>query len=580
MMGEAQGKSSGADAGLLAEGAGAMGRADWAEASRCFTQALAVNETPEAHYRLGQVLWFLNELEASLVHHRRAYALYRAQGDLTAVRIACWVALEHAAIHGDISVARGWFARAARLLKDREPSPPLGWYLVTRAAFDGTPATLEEAARGAIELGERFGEMELEVLALVLLGQAIVFQGRVSEGMALIEEAMAAVLAGELEDPTVIADCFCFMLGTCEYAGDYDLAEEWVRTAAGYLEQRTCPFVAAQCRTTYAGVLIAGGRWVEAESQLIGALRMYEAGHRGLRMNVIARLADLRVRQGALEEAEDLLAGLEDVPAAVLPLARMYLARGEAAASTALLARVLPPGPLQLADAAPAGLAIEAHLVAGSIAMAQSLAARLNDLAARAGSRVLQAEAKLWEGKVLAAADPDRAPGVLAEAALLCPYPDSPLAARIRLEQARVLATSDPATAIAHARAALAGFRRLEAPRDVDESLRLLRSLGSPTRLPSPLGKNARRLTRREEEVLALVGAGLSNPEIAERLYLSPKTVEHHVGHIFGKVGLASRAALAAYAVRSGSKIGDLPDVPVLAPSADSSRPSRPPMAR
>jgi DNA-binding NarL/FixJ family response regulator len=97
----------------------------------------------------------------------------------------------------------------------------------------------------------------------------------------------------------------------------------------------------------------------------------------------------------------------------------------------------------------------------------------------------------------------------------------------------------------------LACFRRIDAPADTDAALALLRSLGSPTRLPPRDGQEpGGALSRREQEVLALVGAGLSNPQIASRLYLSPRTVEHHVGHIFAKLGLSSRAALAAYAAR------------------------------
>ena len=59
-------------------------------------------------------------------------------------------------------------------------------------------------------------------------------------------------------------------------------------------------------------------------------------------------------------------------------------------------------------------------------------------------------------------------------------------------------------------------------------------------------------MTRREREVLRLLAAGRSDPEIAEALFVSPRTVEWHVGHIFDKLGLRSRAAVAAHAARHG----------------------------
>jgi DNA-binding NarL/FixJ family response regulator len=66
-------------------------------------------------------------------------------------------------------------------------------------------------------------------------------------------------------------------------------------------------------------------------------------------------------------------------------------------------------------------------------------------------------------------------------------------------------------------------------------------------------------LTAREREILELIGEGISNQEIADRLVLSPRTVERHVSNIYLKLGFegrSSRAAAASYAVRSGMKSG------------------------
>ena len=117
--------------------------------------------------------------------------------------------------------------------------------------------------------------------------------------------------------------------------------------------------------------------------------------------------------------------------------------------------------------------------------------------------------------------------------------------AHSRLELAKVLLTDRPEVAMAEARAALEAFDRLQAARDADSAAAVLRSLGVRT---ASARKGGGLLTKREAEVLDLLGLGLSNPEISERLFISRKTVEHHVGNILAKLGLRSRAAAAAAA--------------------------------
>jgi DNA-binding NarL/FixJ family response regulator len=105
--------------------------------------------------------------------------------------------------------------------------------------------------------------------------------------------------------------------------------------------------------------------------------------------------------------------------------------------------------------------------------------------------------------------------------------------------------------AIAEARAALDAFERLPAERDVADASKLLATLATL----GATGREAEQdgpLSKREQEVLELLGQGLSNPEIADRLYISRKTVEHHVSSILSKLGLRSRTEAATYATRAG----------------------------
>jgi DNA-binding NarL/FixJ family response regulator len=122
------------------------------------------------------------------------------------------------------------------------------------------------------------------------------------------------------------------------------------------------------------------------------------------------------------------------------------------------------------------------------------------------------------------------------------------LACRVKLELARTLKDNDRAGAIAWARAALAGFERIGAAHDADETNRLLREMGASVK-PTPRLQDDL-LTAREAEVLGLLARGLSNREIAARLVVSAKTVEHHVSQVLGKLGLRNRAEAAAYFLR------------------------------
>jgi DNA-binding CsgD family transcriptional regulator len=120
--------------------------------------------------------------------------------------------------------------------------------------------------------------------------------------------------------------------------------------------------------------------------------------------------------------------------------------------------------------------------------------------------------------------------------------------ARARLDLAGAVAVDRPEVARAEARAALEAFEGLDAARHADAAVALLRTLGVRT---TTARSSEGVLTKREAEVLDLIGAGLSNPEIAERLYISRKTVEHHVSNVLAKLGLRSRSEAAGYAVRT-----------------------------
>jgi len=193
-------------------------------------------------------------------------------------------------------------------------------------------------------------------------------------------------------------------------------------------------------------------------------------------------------------------------------------------------------------------LLVDVYLEEGDVDAAERTASRLARIAESQRGPYLRAAAALARGRVcIARGEPD-ARGCLHDALAGFGRAQLPMElARAHLELARALADRAPEVAVAEAKAALEAFERLEAGRYADVAGALLRTLGAPVRT-GPKGLGA--LTKRETEVLRLIGCGLSNPEIGDRLYITRKTVEHHVASVLSKLRLRNRAEAAAYAAR------------------------------
>jgi DNA-binding CsgD family transcriptional regulator len=270
-----------------------------------------------------------------------------------------------------------------------------------------------------------------------------------------------------------------------------------------------------------------------------------------MRAAPLIRLADLRVRQGRLEEAERLLEGNEGRPAARQVLATIALARGELALAEDLARLCLEAESLSSPACAPLlALSADVCLARGDLGAATEVLESLDGLAASCADERVSATYELAVGRLLAAQAVGRARTHLQAAAEALAELGLPLeAARAHLQLAAVLAPEAPAGAVAEARLALTAFERLGARRDADAAAALLRTLGETGGRAWPRRQGI--LTKRETEVLTLLGEGCSNATIAERLYVSRRTAEHHVASVLAKLGLRSRAEAAAYAARN-----------------------------
>ena len=535
----------------LASGQAALAAADWTGAKAAFQAALNEHNSPEAHDRLGVALWWLNDIGASHEQRAAAYLGYRQRGDdRQAALIAVWLAREQVFLNANASAMNGWFERAERLLSGVTPGVEHGWLALFRASMMAPPRDLEQIAFDTAALARQFRDSDLEVAALAFGGLARVAQGRVDQGMNGLDEAMAAATGGEVGNFMIISEVFCVTLSACELSGDWVRTEHWCRAASDYARRYNCSFLSAYCRTTYGGLLTAIGRWREAETELTEAIRAFEGGHRGLRVHAVLKLADLRVSQGRLEEAEVLLRGFEDQSDATLPLARLYLARQEPKLARAVLEQALTALPTPTVGQAPLlWLWVQVSLALGDLEAARTAAEQLGALARQAHSDMLLAQADLAQGHITRYADEAEAARYFRSALdHLRQYEQSVLASRAKLELARSLKESDPPAALTWARAALATFERMGATGEADEAAKVLRALGAAGRVSV---RQQTPLTPREAEVLALLGRGLTNREIAKRLVISAKTVEHHVGQILDKLGLRNRAEAAAYVAQN-----------------------------
>ena len=533
----------------IAVGIVSLEAADWDGARVAYEAALAGADSPDAHEGLGLALWFLGLVPQALRERECAFDGYVAGGRCDdAARVAVWVSHQYL-LAGRASAARGWLARAERALDGLQATcPGRGWVAVERARHATGLQEQITQARRAMRIGRATGAGDLEVFALSLLGRAVVTSGRRDEGLQLLEEAMAAAASGGIRNVHTLAEAYCNLIEGCAAAGEWERGGEWCELVEDFARRHhTAPLLGA-CRTIHADVLLATGHWFEAEQALQIALDTHARYVPQMGAPAVATLAELRVRQGRLADAERLLADGPEQPGPLRAVALLRLAEGRPAEAVALLDRALRAAtdhPVRAAQLlAPL---VDARIACADLPGAASAAAELRGLAAASGIRLVSALADLATARVISAGGQ---PGDAASAARRALTAFSRLAmpfetALARLVLARALSESAPALAHDEARSALTVFRALGAACAADVAIELLRGLGSST---APRPRTAGELTSREQEVLELVSLGASNADIAAALCISGKTAGHHVSRILAKLGARNRTEAAARA--------------------------------
>lgn len=392
---------------------------------------------------------------------------------------------------GNLTASRAWFARARRLVEHEPPCLEQGWVAVAAMGCDvDDPDVLLAAAQLALDRARRFGNVNLETKALADAGLAHVQTGRVIEGMALLDEAMA-LACGPADDPDTVAKSVCSFFTACYFATDFERAASWaglLRTHGLIGAEAGGPaYLSSHCDSVQATLLLELGRWGEAEVLLVRAQTRFEAVMQAPSWHPDIALADLRIRQGRFADAEALLLGKEQSMQALLPASRLHLERGDHD-----LARVTAHRGLRVMgkDRLRAGellaVLVDTELAAGDLDAAAAACAALTELG-DLGLSAHDAHATAARSRVLAATgDLSGAIAALEGTVDLLSTSQLPWRrGRLRLELARLRDKSGDATgAMIDARAAAAALGVLDVVLTPAE-LALLDRLG-PSRSDQP----------------------------------------------------------------------------------------------
>ncbi|WP_296607007.1 tetratricopeptide repeat protein, partial [Nocardioides sp.] len=304
----------------------------WDEAAASFG-ALG-DADARAQEGLAQVGWWRDDVVVALGAREAAYRTFRATGDdRGAARAASALGYDSMLFGKGVAVGRGWLARAEDLLGPDRDVPEAGWLAVRQAEValnvDHDAVVALDAATRAVDVGRAIGDGALTIVGRALVGLALVRQGDVVGGMPLLDAAVAAATAGDVEDLMWMGKICCWLINACQETRDLDRTADWCARVEDICAERDLAPLFAVCRTQYASILMASGRAQEAESALLDVLARLEGSRRLSRLEAVAHLGELRRRQGRFAEAEDLLRQAGDAAAAVTSLTQLDLDRGE-----------------------------------------------------------------------------------------------------------------------------------------------------------------------------------------------------------------------------------------------------------
>jgi len=500
---------------------------------------------PEDLERLATAAYLMGRDDESEAFRARAHQILLARGDSEgAARSASWLGFGLLQ-RGAMAPASGWFARAERILDEAQLDSAVRGYLLIPFAIQrivqGDPAAGQAAFMQAAEIAGRFGDRDLASLASNGRGRALLRLGSIAEGMALLDEAMVAVIAGDVT-PVLAGDIYCSVLEACQEIFDLRRAYEWTTSLADWCaSQPDLVRYRGECLLYRAEVMQLRGRWNDAADDAQDACELLQA--RPAAGAAFYRVGEIHRLRGEFARAEAAYTRANERGRKPYPgLSLLRLAQGQIDTAVASIASVLLNTRERTARARMLAAAVEIFLAAGDRENARPAAAELSQIASAFCAPLLSAASAHATGAVLLTeGDVPGASTSLRQAWELWRDLEMPY------EEAHTCLLM---ASVCERRGDQDG-RRLER----DAAHRLFRQLNAEPWL-ARIAKESERASRqtvgslseREAQVLRLLAAGKTNRNIADELFISEKTVARHVSNIFDKLGVSSRTGATAWA--------------------------------
>jgi DNA-binding CsgD family transcriptional regulator len=495
---------------------------------------------PEDLERLATAAYLVGREDESEAAWERAHRSYLERSDAEgAARSAFRLALE-LQLRGALAPASGWFTRAQHILDEGRIECVVRGYLLIPTAIQrvvqGDPAAGDALFTQAAEIARRYGDPNLACKAGQGRGRALIRLGRVREGVALLDEAMVAAMAGDVS-PMITGDAYCTVLEACQEIFDLRRAYEWTMSLARWCAaQPDLVRFRGECLLYRAEVMQLRGMWDEGARDAQDACAMLisrpAAGAAFYRLGDIHRLrAEFDKAEAAYMHANE--RGRKPQPG----LSLLRLAQDRIADAAASIRSALLDTRAQATRARVLAAAVEILLAAGDLEGAAGAADELSQIARTVDASLLSGMSAHATGAVLLAqGDIANAGTALREAwdiwrDLETPYEEA--------QTCLLLA------AVCKQRGDEDGHRL-----ELDAARQLFKRLNAEARFARVIEQSGRagHLSERELQVLHLLAAGKTNRAIAEDLFISEKTVARHVSNIFDKLGVSSRSAATAWA--------------------------------